>query len=269
MTKNEIGTIVGQAQLSCSTERFELCRQAVRSLLQCAEAKLGADDEAGADVCFANGGYRCAPWRAKRRRVVPGSRERRDCFPVVRAARQRGRKASIRARRRAIVGVLCSQRRVQRWCGGAARTQGGRSTNRRSKIECVLGTWTSQNASRDRRHACRWAIRPGGCEQGPTGYWCRKDSVSCPWRKPHKVTSSGGRSSIRGKSSSNGSRESSTASKDVRATGSITSRVPSLRMMAALPGNSNLLPVGWMPARRSAVAPAAKLFFGNGLRCII
>ena len=35
----------------------------------------------------------------------------------------------------------------------SARPQGGPGTNRLSKIECVLGTWMSQNASRDRRHA--------------------------------------------------------------------------------------------------------------------
>lgn len=37
--------------------------------------------------------------------------------------------------------------------GAKHRTQGGRGTNRLSKIECVLETWMSQNASLDRRHA--------------------------------------------------------------------------------------------------------------------
>ena len=34
------------------------------------------------------------------------------------------------------------------------RPQGGPGNNWLSKIECILGTWTSQNASRDQRHAC-------------------------------------------------------------------------------------------------------------------
>lgn len=33
-------------------------------------------------------------------------------------------------------------------------TQDGWSTNRLSKIACVLGTWKSRNVSRDKRHVC-------------------------------------------------------------------------------------------------------------------
>ena len=41
-------------------------------------------------------------------------------------------------------------------CGYAVVADAGRSRpNRLSKIECVLATWMSQNASRDRRHTCR------------------------------------------------------------------------------------------------------------------
>jgi hypothetical protein len=40
-------------------------------------------------------------------------------------------------------------------CGYAVVADAGRSRpNRLSKIECVLATWMSQNASRDRRHTC-------------------------------------------------------------------------------------------------------------------
>ena len=46
------------------------------------------------------------------------------------------------------VGVLRSQRRAKRWCGEAARTQGGRGIKGCRVGESILGTGMSQNLSR-------------------------------------------------------------------------------------------------------------------------
>jgi hypothetical protein len=44
--------------------------------------------------------------------------------------------------------VLRSQRRVKRWCGEAARTQGGQGNNSCRVGESIFGTWMSQKLSR-------------------------------------------------------------------------------------------------------------------------
>jgi len=66
---------------------------------------------------------RCAPWRAKRRRVVPGSREARLLTRRAHSARGEAKRASERGVQ-PFVGVLRSQHRA---CEGVAKRHGRRA----------------------------------------------------------------------------------------------------------------------------------------------
>ncbi|RLJ19188.1 hypothetical protein DJ031_09145 [bacterium endosymbiont of Escarpia laminata] len=94
---------------------------------------------------------RCQPWRAKRRLVVPGSRE--AALLTRRALRQRGSKVGIRARRPVIGSWQRSGNELAR-LSRSASDRDGRGTNRLSKAESILGTGMSQNLSRGRRLTC-------------------------------------------------------------------------------------------------------------------
>ncbi|RLJ20057.1 heat-inducible transcription repressor HrcA [bacterium endosymbiont of Escarpia laminata] len=97
---------------------------------------------------FAEKRERCQPWRAKRRLVVPGSRE--AALLTRRALRQRGSKVGIRARRPVIGSWQRSGNELAR-LSRSASDRDGRGTNRLSKAESILGTGMSQNLSRGRR----------------------------------------------------------------------------------------------------------------------
>ena len=114
---------------------------------------------------------RCPPWRAKRRRVVPGSREAtRD------TRRAEGAKGDPKGHPNAAsshMGDRCVAATSLRCCGGTPGDQDGRGTNELSKIESILGTRMSQNLSRDRRLA--WIYTPG--------YWVFRHLGESPmWR---------------------------------------------------------------------------------------
>ena len=100
---------------------------------------------------------RCPPWRAKRRRVVPGSREAtRD---TRRAEGAKGDPKGASEAASSHMGDRCVAATSLRCCGGTPGDQDGRGTNELSKIESILGTRMSQNLSRDRRLA--WPIMVG------------------------------------------------------------------------------------------------------------
>ena len=56
------------------------------------------------------------------------------------------------------------------------RQQGGPGNNWLSKIECILGTWPSQNASRDQRHA--WSSAKSNSTSSDTALSCSSSCVS-------------------------------------------------------------------------------------------
>ena len=94
---------------------------------------------------------RYRPWRAKRRPVVPGSREAR-----LDTRRAEGAKGDPKIASERGVQSFGSWRRSGDELAMSSRSasdRDGPGTNRLSKIECVLGTGMSQNASRDRRLA--------------------------------------------------------------------------------------------------------------------
>ena len=93
-------------------------------------------------------GIRCSPWRAKQRRVVPGSREATGYPTCRRRPREHPNAASSH------MGDRCVAATSLRCCGGTQADQDGRGTNELSKIESILGAWMSQNLSRDQRPAC-------------------------------------------------------------------------------------------------------------------
>ncbi len=69
--------------------------------------------------------------------ILPFQGTRTYCLCAI--AQEGGSKACFRAWRPAIQGSARGLRRAKRWCGEAARTQGGRSNNRLSKTEDVWG----------------------------------------------------------------------------------------------------------------------------------
>ena len=121
-------------------------------------------------------------WRAKRRRVVPGSREAR--LLTRRAlARQRGSKARIRTRRPAIWEVVLL-REPTGACSGQ-RTQGGRGKIGCRVGESILGTWMSQNLSRgsDTLGSSGQPMRAKRPEvMGTDCFYCHARAGFCRWQ---------------------------------------------------------------------------------------
>ena len=97
---------------------------------------------------------RCQPWRAKRRLVVPSSREAAlpHCLPVVRIAPE-GKQSRPPNAASSHMGAKYGAATSLRGCCVVLGDQDCWGTNRLLKAESILGTGMSQNLSRGRRHA--------------------------------------------------------------------------------------------------------------------